>query len=296
MAGVWCLTFGNAANVLKGFLNIPLFQILWHLSTRGSLWSLHICCGKNYLLGILGWRERLSARRLNTKSTKDTVTLVRISQPSKTQRGPGTLFINELINCNPVISDQILVQEKFSSGIGWHCPTLQTIEFQQKLEQSTAIFHHPQLWKLFNTMNTLNFRLTHGKINMSLITFFHTCHHIGTTWYNYVISRGHFYPILPIWRKIGLPVYVNRFACKHCPLLHPNPGFMLAQAEVKHITNTDGLGYTTLRCGFLNSFHLMSDEGYQCESGELYKTLGISKLAYGVILQNEVNCKCPTLD
>lgn len=106
-------------------------------------------------------------------------------------------------------------------------------------------------------MNTLNFRLIHGKINMSLITFFHTCHHIGTTWYNYVISRGHFYPILPISRKIGLPVYVNRFACKHCPLLHPNPRFMLAQAEVKHITNTDGLGYTTLRCGFLNSFHLM---------------------------------------
>ena len=174
--------------------------------------------------GILGWRERLSVRRLKTKSTEDTVTLVRISQPSKTQRGPGPVVINELINCNPVISDQI------------HCPTLQTIEFQQKLEQSTAIFHHPQLWKLFNSMNTLNFKLTHGKMNMSLITFFHTCHRIGTTWYNYVISRGHFYTILPIWRKIGLPVYVNRFACKHCPLLHPNPGFMLAQAEVKHIT------------------------------------------------------------
>ena len=62
-------------------------------------------------------------------------------------------------------------------------------------------------------MNTLNFKLTHGKMNMSLITFFHTCPLIGTTWYNYVISRGHFYPILPIWRKIGLPVYVNRFAC-----------------------------------------------------------------------------------
>lgn len=49
-------------------------------------------------------------------------------------------------------------------------------------------------------MNTLNFKLTHGKMNMSLITFFHTCHQIGTSMWS---AEDISIPSFPFGAKLG---------------------------------------------------------------------------------------------
>ncbi len=119
--------------------------------------------------------------------TKDTITLERISQPSKTQRGPGQVVIIELIyqlQSSHIWSDSCA--RKIFSWNGWHSPD--TSNKSVSIEQSTEILHHPrtleamqqhQYFTIFTQFPSQNEKTCSKMSNMSLITFFHTCPHWG---------------------------------------------------------------------------------------------------------------------